>query len=85
MRRLIINITRLTINIIFGHGAPNYLRVKRIGLKHNVALVPKILEVPRLPPRSSLSTGNRGTVPKNVFMNVPGGGGEGGYSTNIWV
>ena len=41
---------------------------KRIGPKCNVAPVPKILGVPRLPPGGSLGTGKRGTVPKNSFV-----------------
>ena len=37
---------------------------KRIGPTWNVALVLKILGVPRLPREGSLSTGKQGTVPK---------------------
>ena len=43
---------------------------KRIGPKCNVALVRKILGVPRLPPGGSLGTSQRGTVPK-IWRAVP--------------
>ena len=60
------------------HGTPNFwysaddfkarhsqfLTSKRIGPKCNVAPVLKILGVPRLPPRGSLSTGKQGPGPK---------------------
>ena len=64
------------------HGTPNFWHraddfkaqhsqfstCKRVGPKCNVAPVSKILGVPRLPPRGSLGTGKRGTVPKNSFV-----------------
>ena len=43
---------------------------KRIGPTCSVAPVLKILGVPRLPPRGSLGTGKRGTVPK-IWRAVP--------------
>ena len=65
-----------------GHGTPNFcyraddfkarhpqfLTCKHSGTKCNVAPVPKILGVPRLPPGGSLGTGRRGTVPRNSFV-----------------
>ena len=59
------------------HGTPNFWHraddfkarhsqfstCKRVGPKCNVAPVPKILGVPRLPPGGSLGTAKRGTVP----------------------
>ena len=43
---------------------------KRIGPTFNVAPLLKILGVPTLPPRGSLSTGKQGTVPK-IWCVVP--------------
>ena len=45
-----------------------FLTCECIGPKCNVALVLKILGVPRQPLGGSLSTGKQGTVPKNSFV-----------------
>ena len=48
--------------MILRHNNPNF---RSISPKCSLAPVLKILGVPRPPPRGSLGTGKRGTVPKN--------------------
>ena len=58
-----------TVLMILRHGT-QILTCERSGPTCNVAPVLKILGVPRLPPRGSLGTGKRGTVPK-IWRAVP--------------